>query len=197
MKTYKQFLFEMPQMKTPSDGGNTLNDPYFNSENGMMYNNTFRKGSKILSKDNNITTVKIGDEYRVRDDDTKQVVFMSNIKRNRKTKQIPFAHNTQEYVAKMSNSILPKRFGANFVYNHFIMNKNIPFVSDEEQYPGGHKMWHNLIDRAFKEGHHAYHIHKGVLTKITPENKEEIMKSSYGYSPKFKEHRYMISKTEL
>ena len=60
-----------------------------------------------------------------------------------------------------------------------------------------HKMWHHLIDKSFEHGHHAYVVDKGNLTKITPENKKEIMAASYGSGPEFRKKRYVISKTSL
>jgi hypothetical protein len=194
MKTFKQFITEMPQSvgALPS----VLDDDKMNF---VMYNNALSHKQIGTHDDKVITHNKKGKQskYSVLDNANKRIAFSTTVERRPKSKAVPFPHHTQTYVGKDPQSDLGKGFGSNFAYDHLVHGKDVPLVSDEQQYTGGHKMWHSLINRAHKEGHHAYLVDNGKLTKITPENKDEIMSSSYGKGEEFRKRRYAISKTPL
>ena len=195
MLSFKQFLSEMPQDIGPSTS-NLDNDRF----NQIMYDH-ISTNHRPIGKIDGLAVMhnKKGNETKlsVLDHGRKKVSFSTTFKRNPKSKQIPFPHHTQTYVGKHSEAPLKKGFVSNFIYNHLVHGKDEPLVSDEQQYAGGHKLWHHLINQSFKEGHHAYLHDDGKLTKITPENKEEIMNSSYGKGEEFKKKRYVISKNSL
>lgn len=194
MLSFKQYIQEMPQ-SLGSISAN-LSDDKFNSQ---MYGYYAKQKHIGNIGDASVHRNKDGKETRfaVLDNNNKRVGFSTSVERRSKNKNIPFSHHTQTFVNKDAKTDLGKGFGSNFVYDHLINKQNIPLVSDERQYTGGHKMWHNLVNKSFEHGHHAYLIDNGKLTKITPENKEEIMSSSYGTGPEFKTKRYAISKTPL
>lgn len=194
MLSFKQYLQEMPQALGPISAN--LDDDKFNSQMYGYYSKQKQIGN---AGDATVHHNKDGKETRlsVLDNKNKRVGFSTTVERRPKNKNVPFPHHTQTYVNKDPKTDLGKGFGANFVYDHLIHNQKVPLVSDERQYEGGHKMWHRLIDKSFEHGHHAYVVDKGNLTKITPENKNELMTASYGSGPEFKNKRYVISKTPL
>jgi hypothetical protein len=194
MLTFKQYIQEMPQALGSISAN--LADDNFNSQMYGYYSKQKHIGD---IGDVSVHHNKDGKETRfsVLDHKNKRVGFSTTVERRSKNKNIPFSHHTQTYVNKDPKTNLGKGFGSNFVYDHLIHNQKVPLVSDERQYAGGHKMWHHLINKSFEHGHHAYLVDNGKLTKITPENKDEIMSSSYGPEPSFKSKRYAISKTPL
>lgn len=192
MKSFKEYISETPQDLGPSFGN--LSNSKFNS---TIYNSYLNH--KKVGDINNMSVMynKNGKEtkYSVLDHENKRVAFQTTFERRPKSKEVPFPHHTQTYVNKNHQSDLGKGFGHKFVYDHLIIKHNIPLVSDKEQYTGGHKMWNHLIDRSFKEGHHAYVLDSGKLTKITPENKNNLLTSTYGKDESFKNKRYIISQS--
>ena len=194
MLSFKEYLQEMPQALGPISAN--LADDKFNSQMYGYYSKQKQIGN---IGDHTVHHNKDGKETRlsVLDHNSKRVGFSTTVERRPKNKNIPFAHHTQTFINKDPKTDLGKRFASNFVYDHLVHNQNIPLLSDEKQYTGGHKMWHHLINKSFENGHHAYLIDKGNLTKITPENKDEILSSSIGPSPIFRSKRYVISKTPL
>lgn len=195
MLSFKQYLQEMPQNVGPASSN--LDDDYLNS---VMYNTATTQHNPVGKLGNyDITHHKKGKESKlsVLDHTNKRIVLSTTVERRPKSKKVPFPHHTQTYVGKDSKSQTEKGFGANFIYDNLIHKKDVPLVSDEKQYTGGHKLWHHLIDRSFKEGHHAYLVDNGNLTKITPENKNDIMEKSYGKGEEFMNKRYAISKNPL
>ena len=194
MKTFKQFISETPQDLGPTSG-NLTKSKY----NSTIYNSYLNH--KKVGDINNMSVMhnKDGKEskYSVLDHENKRVAFQTRFERRPKNKEVPFSHHTQTYVNKHEQSDLGKGFGHKFVYHHLINKHDIPLVSDKEQYTGGHKMWNHLIDHSFKEGHHAYVLDSGKLTKITPENKDNLLSSTYGKDESFRNKRYVISKKEL
>lgn len=194
MLSFKQYIQEMPQDLGSVEAN--LSDDKFNSQMYGYYSKQKHIGNV---GDATIHRNKDGKETRlsVLDNKNKRVAFSTTVERRPKNKNIPFAHHTQTYVNKDPKTDLGKGFGSNFVYDHLVHKQKIPLVSDERQYTGGHKMWHHLIDKSFEHGHHAYLIDNGKLTKITPENKKQIMDSSIGTGPEFTKKRYVISKDPL
>lgn len=195
MLSFKQYIKEMSQNIGPSTSN--LDDDNFNK---IMYDHSSSTHNPIDTVDGNtVAHFKKGKETKlsVLDHNNKRMAFSTTFERRPKSKKVPFSHNTQTYVGRDSKSPLRRGFGSDFVYQHLVHGKDVPLVSDEQQYEGGHKMWHRLIDRSFKEGHHAYLVDNGNLTKITPENKDEIMTSTYGKTPEFRNKRYAISKNPL
>lgn len=194
MKTFKQFITEMPQ--NVGSSSSNLDNPMVNS---AMYSTASTHTPIGKHGEHVITHNKKGrvSKFSVLDHGNKRIAFSTTVERRPKSKAVPFAHQTQTYVGKDSQSDLGRGFGSNFAYERLVRNSDVPLVSDQQQYTGGHKMWHHMIDRAHQEGHHAYLVDNGNLTKITPENKNEIMASSYGKGEEFKNKRYAISKTPL
>lgn len=194
MLSFKQYIQEMP--RSLGSVSANLSDDKFNSQ---MYG--YYSKQKHIGDIGNVSVHrnKDGKETRlsVLDHNNKRVGFSTTVERRSKNKNIPFPHHTQTYVNKDPKTNLGKGFGSNFVYDHLVNKQNVPLVSDERQYTGGHKMWHHLIDKSFDHGHHAYVADNGKLTRITPENKHEIMASTYGPGAEFKNKRYVISKTPL
>lgn len=200
MLKFKEFLTEMPQIKQGTEQRNPLNDTFLNQKgNSRMYATPILRGNKIGTLGNYDIHVYHDKgikqhQYRVLDHDNKQVLFMSNLNTVNKNKEIPFKHVTQEYVSKRKDAPLS---GVKMVYDLAVEGQKHPLVSDAEQYKQGNEMWKKLVSIAHDKVHHSYHLHNGVLTKITPENKDEIFASSYGHGPEYQKHRYVISKKEL
>lgn len=194
MLRFKQYIQEMPEDLGSSEAN--LADDKFNSQ---MYG--YYSKQKQIGNVGHFTIHhnKDGRETRlsVLDNKNKRVSFSTTAERRPKSKDVPFPHHTQTYVNKDPKANFGKRFGSKFAYEHLVQKQNVPLVSDERQYTGGHKMWHHLIDKSFEHGHHAYVVDAGNLTKITPENKKEVMAASYGSGPEFRSKRYVISKTPL
>jgi len=194
MKSFKQFISEMPQ--NVGDSTATIDDDKMNA---IVYSTRSKHTpiGKIGYYSVHHNKKDKESQFSVLDHANKRVGFSTTVERRPKNKDIPFSHNTQTYVGKDSRSDLGRGFGSNFVYDRLVRNSQIPLVSDQQQYTGGHKMWHSLIDKAHKEGHHAYLSDNGQLSRITPENKAEVMASSYGKGDEFKNKRYVISKSPL
>jgi hypothetical protein len=194
MLSFKQFIAEMPQ--NIGDSTATIADDKMNA---IVYSTRSQHTPIGKIEDYSVHHNKKGKEsqFSVLDHPNKRAGFTTTVERRPKNKNVPFSHNTQTYVGRDPKTDLGRGFGSNFVYDRLVINTEVPLVSDQQQYTGGHKMWHSLIDKAHKEGHHAYLSDNGKLSRITPENKAEVMASSYGKDEEFKNKRYVISKTPL
>lgn len=148
----------------------------------------------VVHKDESPTKVN----YYTLDHNNKELLHMSLFVKNVTNKEIPSNYDEQNTIDRIKSDRLPKGYGADFTYSHFIASE-LPLKSSSEQFPHGHKMWSRLVDKALADGHHAYHYDEntGTHTEITPENKNELVSKSFGKSDDFTKKHLVLSKTPL
>lgn len=116
---------------------------------------------------------------------------------NNKHKELPFKHTTQILAGKdKTNPKLGKGYVGSLALHHMEHTKT-PLVSDSDQSPEGHKMWHHITKTAMDKGHHVYHWDGAKLNKTTPENHAEHMAKSFGKTDDHAEKHMVVSPHDL
>lgn len=133
------------------------------------------------------------------DHNNKELLHMAFLTHHEANDDFPFSHSEQTLVDRVkSTDKLPKGYATNFLYDNFL-NSGTTLRSSEDQYPNGHKMWKNLVDKAISDGFYAFH-YNSITKKLTPLNdinKETMFKDSFGNSDDFLHKHLIISKNDI
>jgi hypothetical protein len=133
--------------------------------------------------------------YTTLDHNKKECLHHAEIEHQDRHGDLPFAHGVQVGTER-TDAGLPKGHASTVVYNHFLKSDK-PLRSDSLQSHGGNKMWHGLVHRAMKDGHHVYHWDGAKLHKTTSDNVEEHLKKYYGHPPEYFSKHMILSKKEI
>jgi len=126
--------------------------------------------------------------YATLDHSSKKAVHYALFNTHASGERLPFTHETQDSVEKVSHNDLPKGYATDVAYNHFLQSIH-PLSSSNEQYIGGNKMWQRLAHRAFDDGHHVYlwdNENKTLNHLDTKEKVESGLRYYFTTDPKFK-----------
>ncbi len=201
MKSFKAYIEEMAKnigmhsyspLNSSRESGKTIRNHKFLNTNKDPIIEELPDHVKLHKREFDNKT-----EYTTNDHKNEQTLHRALIVHRRKTAEFPFEHEEQTEVDRVKGSDkLPKGHATKVTYDHF-EHSNLPLRSSDLQFQKGHEMWHRLVDRALKDGHHAYHWDGERLHKTSTENKEEHLKNSFGKGDEYKNKHMIISKNEL
>ena len=138
-------------------------------------------------------------EYRTVDDNTKEFVHFSHIKKvdaSHPDSDLPFDYECQVETEKYKESNLPRGYVEDLVYNHFLKSEH-PLKSDKTQYTGGINLWKRLAKRALNDGHHVYLYDNNELHKANHDNIDDLIGRYHGKRGSFMFKHLILSKKEI
>lgn len=142
------------------------------SRNYPIVDNLTGNVKKHVLKHNNIT------KYYTNDHDSGKTLYKSEFHEHNPTKFIPFKHQEQTSVERISTKLLPKNYALHETLNH-LHNSDLPLISSTYQTPLGHNMWKKLSHKALETGHHVYYHDGSKIHKTTSENIENHLHSYF------------------
>lgn len=208
MKKFRDFIEEMAHNIGDASYSRLNLEPKFR-ESKYETNSKFEHHSYPLPEDNSVALTKRVEgkntTYSTNDNDKKEVLHYSNIKHNGPTESLPFENEEQHIVERVKGGKLPPEYATNMIYDHF-KQSNIPLRSSDAQYRHGHNMWRKLTHKALSDGHHVYYHDGKTLHKVTKQNIDDSLDSSFGktevkfrkeLTPKYEDRHIILSKKEL